>query len=149
MHHKKLIIFLIIITIMASTNSFSQSMIEFYGAKPHLRPVPTSEIQLYNKALYLHEKEKGPAMEFIKSTFNLLNSFCPKTFDTMGNLSVKNALTTTSGARIINKIINECNISKKDKLMLEKSVQEIEIVAEIQISNEVQLIEWRNKLGLN
>ncbi len=134
---------------MAYTNSFSQSMIDFYGAKPHLRPLPNSEIQLYNKALSLHEKEKGSAIEYIKSTFKLINTFCPKTYYMMGNLSYKNALTTTAGARVISRIINECNISNKDKAMLENAIQEIEIVAEVQINNETELMEWRRKLELN
>jgi hypothetical protein len=141
--------FLVTYITLMSSSSFSQSMIEFYGAKPDLRPLPNSEIQLYNKALALHEKEQGPAKEYIKSTFKLLSTLCPKTYDVMGNLSIKNALTTTTGARVISKIINECNISKSDKKMLGKAIEEIEIVAEIQISNETQLIEWRKKLGLN
>jgi hypothetical protein len=58
-------------------------------------------------------------------------------------------LTTTTGARVISKIINECNISKSDKKILEKAIEEIEIIAEVQIINENQLMEWRKRLGIN
>ena len=85
----------------------------------------------------------------MKSTFKLLNAFCPKTYEMMGNLSYRNALTTTTGARVISKIINECNISKSDKKILEKAIEEIEIIAEVQIINENQLMEWRKRLGIN